>query len=415
MSLVDLVHDTLQKQNGIIFAEGSLSYVYRISYSGRSIIKPNKSFVTDADDRGYLPVEMWIMSLTEAENDVKKKDEGLTKLRLTNKTGETELHTLAECVKVSEKEILGQYKDLWPLTKILDIGGEYVTPSFPLRQSNEPVHKEVPPIPCHIHSGITKRGPNDELVHVGKHTGKNEAYFFPPLNLAPYNSHPVNDATTRLGLKPDVTKEQVLDALDRFALDDTFYDLLNLYKVNPYDGWTIQPGLLHAPGPYITFEIQLPQDDYHMASFRLGETIQDEKERQQMKNSIQLRGLKNGKEFLDNLVDWEECVDPNFKQKHYRPSREISSGEWGKRLQIFFDNFYGEGFEINPGKTMTHSFDKPFAGLVWSSKGTINGNSIDATVESEREFLVVPNIRVEIHNSGQDTMQIWTVFPLIKK
>ena len=32
------------------------------------------------------------------------------------------------------------------------------------------------------------------------------------------------------------------------------------------EGWTIRPGVLHAPGPYPTFEIQLAQDDAHLAS-----------------------------------------------------------------------------------------------------------------------------------------------------
>ena len=38
--------------------------------------------------------------------------------------------------------------------------------------------------------------------------GKTEAYFFPPLDVPPYNLK-LDSVKTRLGLKPGVTKEQV--------------------------------------------------------------------------------------------------------------------------------------------------------------------------------------------------------------
>jgi hypothetical protein len=94
--------------------------------------------------------------------------------------------------------------------------------------------------------------------------------------------------------------------------------------------------------------------------------------------------------------------------------KTIEEGEWGRRIQIFFDEFYGEGFEINAGKTMTHTFQKAFAGIVWSGHGKINGNELDATNTNQREFLVVPNTTVTIQNTGSDKLVIWTVFPLLK-
>jgi len=38
--------------------------------------------------------------------------------------------------------------------------------------------------------------------------GKTEAYFFPPLDVPPYNMQ-LTDVKTRLGLKPGVIREQV--------------------------------------------------------------------------------------------------------------------------------------------------------------------------------------------------------------
>lgn len=61
--------------------------------------------------------------------------------------------------------------------------------------------EEVPPIPCHVHSGDVVGG-----RCVGH--GKTEAYFFPPLNVPPYNLQ-LDSVKTRLGLRPGTTKEQV--------------------------------------------------------------------------------------------------------------------------------------------------------------------------------------------------------------
>jgi len=62
---------------------------------------------------------------------------------------------------------------------------------------------EAPPIPCHVHAGEVVGG-----RCVGH--GKTEAYFFPPLDVPPYNLQLGGRVMTRLGLKPGVSKEQVI-------------------------------------------------------------------------------------------------------------------------------------------------------------------------------------------------------------
>ena len=110
------------------------------------------------------------MSLTVAQNPIPKDKEGLTLVRIQDRW-----ITLLEAVETSEKEILGDYRKHWPLTKILDIGGKQVTPSFPCEC------QESPGIPCHVHSGILAHDENGKPYMKGP--GKLEAYFFPPLNL----------------------------------------------------------------------------------------------------------------------------------------------------------------------------------------------------------------------------------------
>ena len=387
------VLDTIKKQKGILFAIPSI--VFRESYSGRDIIAKNSKFEKDyTDERNYLPVEWWVMSATMAENEKKKENEGLTKIKINSK-----LIFLKDIITISEKEVIGNYSKVWPLTKILDIGGTPVKTSFSEIE-------EVPPIPTHIHSGCIKNG---EL----EAPGKLEAYFFPPVNIPPYNKN-FGEVITRLGLKPQITKEEFIEAVKKFGIDDKIYSLCNTFKTKAYDGWLIPPKTVHAPGPWITFEIQTAQDDFNLLSWQLGKTLKNN-ELEKARNDLLLRGFKDEKELVEKAIDWDTSTDPNFEKKYYKPSSVIEEGLWGRRIQIFFDNFYGEGIEINPGESMIrNSDDRPFAGVVWSGKGKINGNNLNCSFLEEKEFLVTPNTKVEIKNTSDTPLLIYTVFPIKK-
>ena len=41
---------------------------------------------------------------------------------------------------------------------------------------------------------------------------------------------------------------QVLDRLQQFGKSDDMYTLLNEYEVKPWESWTIQQKVIHAPG-----------------------------------------------------------------------------------------------------------------------------------------------------------------------
>ncbi len=382
----------IEHQKGILFAEAAT--VYRCQYSGRDIIAKNSKFTEGyVDDRGYVPVEWWIMSKTPAENEITKENEGLSYLFLEN--GEKIL--FKDAIEIAGEDLLGDYVEAWPLTKILDIGGEQIKSSF----SESP---EVPPIPVHVHSGDIIEG-----KAVGP--GKLEAYFFPKVNVPPYNKD-LSGTITRLGLKPGVSKEEVIQRLKHFGQDDSMYEVCNTFEVNAYDGWTILPGVIHSPGPWTTFEIQTPQDDFNLGSWQLGQRF-NENELPEKKRSLQLRGLKDEEDFVNQVINWEQSQDPNFKDKWYRKSQVLQEGPWGKQLQIFFDNFYGEAFEINSSAIWTRNADnKPFAGIVWSGQGTINGNPISAENKNTKEFLVTPKNSLSIVNTGDIPLIIYTVFPI---
>jgi len=113
------------------------------------------------------------------------------------------------------------------------------------------------------------------------------------------------------------------------------------------------------------------------------------------------------------VVDWERSVDPNFKQSFHRPLKVIEEGDWGRRFQIFFDEFYGEGYEIKASCSVFRAPDvRPWGGIAWSGRGLINGNTIDAESEAHSEFLVTPNTPIEISASEITPLFLYTVFPM---
>merc|ERR1719420_1858148 len=89
--LSQAVRKALESFGGVLLA--SRSMVFREMYNGRNVLAPNASSA-NADSRGYVPVERWIMSKTQAENPVEVEGEGVS-LLLTEE-GEVRLDTVCE-------------------------------------------------------------------------------------------------------------------------------------------------------------------------------------------------------------------------------------------------------------------------------------------------------------------------------
>ncbi len=57
--------------------------------------------------------------------------------------------------------------------------------------------------------------------------GKLEAYFYPPIHLEPHVLELPRAVVTRLGVRSDVSKDDVLSAIHDFGTSDRLYSLLN--------------------------------------------------------------------------------------------------------------------------------------------------------------------------------------------
>jgi len=384
------------KQKGMLFAKSAI--VFRQMYAGRDIVSNNSKFETGyMDDRGYLPVEWWIMSKTHAKNPKELSNEGITILLVGNQE-----ILLTTALTLAGEDLLGDYVATWPLTKLLDIGGTPVVPHY-TDVTGETSVAEVPPIPCHVHAGDIVDG------HCIP-PGKSEAYFFPPTNIPPYNLD-LSGTKTRLGLKPGVSKEQLVKCLQGFGKSDDLYKLLNEYDVLPWESWFVKEKAIHAPGPWPTFEIQQPQDDFNFLAWKLGETIASD-QLAQVKLDNQTKSLPDEQTLMNEAIDWE--LNSNWdKSTWFNKCNILQQGDWGYCKQLFYHMFYGEGYVIEPGKVFTRAPDKrPFAGIVWSGSGLLNGMDINCNNNKRREFLVTPNSEVQFENNGSLQLIIFVIFPM---
>lgn len=384
--------ELLETQRGVLVAEPA--FVHRDMYTGRGVLADNtRPDAPSRDERGFLPVEWWVLSTTQAANNVPREGEGLTELRLP----EGEHIALSEVVGLPE--VFGDARDRWPLIKLLDIGGRP-------RASDVFEAPEVPPIPAHVHAGRIAGGR-------AQPPGKLEAYFFPPLGPRDVT---IDDprVVTRLGVRPGTRPDDFIEGLRAFGESDALYGLLREDAIVPLEGWTIRPGVIHAPGPWPTIEVQTPQDDYNLAAWQLGERLTGEA-RAEARERFQLRGLRSVEDFLPELVDWRTSAAPDFRARAHRPARTVASGRWGRRLRIFFDEFGGEALVLRPGgRACLPASRDPRALLVWAGEGEVQ-RRLAVSQNGDRELLLAPGHELEVANGGEGELWLMVIEPMRRR
>ena len=131
-------------------------------------------------------------------------------------------------------------------------------------------------------------------------------------------------------------------------------------------------------GPWLTFEIQLPQDDFNMLAWVFGTEVSG-KELPDLKDAYNLRGLSSQEHMFKGNVywflsqcdclpraetmDWDMNCDPNFKNRWWRKCEVLDEGNWGRVVRLFYHIFYGEGLVLHPGSKYQRKADaRPYAG-----------------------------------------------------
>lgn len=238
------------------------------------------------------------------------------------------------------------------------------------------------PLFHHIHPSF------EDAARVGK-LGKPEAYYFPP-QMNPYGG---NFPHTYFGFDPDVTKEEVKERLRHYEERDTrITELSRAYRIELGTGWYTPPGVIHAPGSYLTYEPQWNSDVN--AVF---ENVTDgEIYGKDFLNENCPEDKKDDLDYIMNLLDWEKNVDPHYRQTYFRRPIVISEGEDYKEQWIVYGNPYIAAKEITvyPGKTVTLKDVTPYGCILVQGWGTIEGHDCAAATmlrfgqPSQDEFFV---------------------------
>ena len=254
----------------------------------RSFLHPGKRIKLAPQDyyayganRGGID-ERWFASTTEAANEGRVPDEGLSYVSFKGQR-----FLLRDAVAEAGDRLIGKamFKKYarWPVySKFFDNLG---------------------PIPCHMHQD------DEQAKEVGQQ-GKPESYYFPPQ----LNNTGNNFPHTYYGLEPGTTKEDVRRCLENWNIGDNgMLDLCKGYRLKPGTGWLIPPRVLHAPGSILTYEPQWGSDVFAM--------FQSMVECRCVPWDLLVKDVPTGKkkdlDYIVDLIDWDFNTCTHFKDACY--------------------------------------------------------------------------------------------------
>lgn len=276
-------------------------------------------------DRGGLD-ERWLCSTTNPANGPDMPaDEGLSYVIAPDGKRFTLKDAVSEAGEtVIGADMLNKYRR-WPtLGKLFDNQGA---------------------LPFHLH-------PDAKHAALVGEVHKPEAYYFPPQYNPRLNDFPY----TFFGLEPGTTKEDIRCCLERWNKGDNgIMEYSKAYVFPIGRGWFTPPGILHAPGSLVTYEIQWGTDTFAM--------FQSVVEGKIVPYDMLVKDVpadkKHDLDFVIGLIDWDANVNPNLKETHYLPGVVTHSGDGWEDKWIIYGQSLGEDvfsarqLTVQPGVTVT--------------------------------------------------------------
>lgn len=330
--------------------------------------------------------ERWFSCTTEAMNDNRNWDEGLSWCVF-----EGQRFLLRDLVSELQGRVVGQ--SIWETYKRWPVYSKFFD--------------NLSPLPHHMHQ-------MEKDAKLTNQEGKPESYYFPPQLNAAENHFDY----TFFGLNPGTEKKDVIKCLaDWNKGDNGITDLSAAYRLKRGTGWCVPPGVLHAPGSMCTYEPQWGSDVFGMFQNLveglpvswdlLTKDVPDDK--------------KHDLEFIVEQLDWEKNVDPYFKQHYYMEPivDQAASGDGFTDRWIDYKPFNGK--QMVTAKELTIEAgckcvvrDPGASGWIFvQGGGSINGLLVQTPVmihfgeETADEFFVTAEAAaqgVEIVNTGSEPL-----------
>ncbi len=318
----------------------------------RSFLQPGRRLKLHPDDyyalgthRGGID-ERWFASTTEAANDNRAEDEGLSYVVVGK-----DKFLLRDAVAELGAEMVGGY--IWKKYKKWPVYSKFFD--------------NMGPIPHHMHQ-------NAKQAKLVGREGKPESYYFPPQLNNVGNNFPY----TFMGLEPGTKKEDVIRCLDNWNNGDNgILDLSKAYRLKVGTGWLIPPCVLHAPGSLLTYEPQWGSDVFGMyQSMVEGRAVP----RALLTKDFPKEKHDNNK-YLVEALDWDKNVDPDFKDHNYlEPIVHTGSAKEGyyDRWIVYgrIDKeqlFTAKELTINPGVKVTIQDGGAYGWITVQGEGRVNG------------------------------------------
>jgi len=298
-------------------------------------------------DRGGID-ERWFGSTTEAANEGRVHDEGLS-----------------YCVHDGQRFLL---RDV-----VSELGATIIGDDIWNKYGKWPVYSKffdnMGPIPHHMHQSA------EQAKLVGQE-GKPESYYFPPQHNNVGNNFPY----TFMGLEPGTTREQVRQCIaDWNSGDNGILNLSRAYKLKPGTGWLIPPCILHAPGSLCTYEPQWGSDVFGM--------YQNLVEGREVPWSLLVKDMPPEKhrdiDFIVDQLDWEGNLDANFKDNHYLEPIVDTCDEAHEDKWIVYGRLGGDQYfsakelTVKPGGKVTITDNGASSLIVVQGGGRINNMPLD--------------------------------------
>lgn len=322
MSSTEIIRKTFYKGSGILRLAPNFVPRRFGSAGHRLKLHPDDYFALGTK-RGSIK-ERWFSSVIPAMNGpLASEDEGMSYVDVSGKVNDKIL--FKSFVDTLGSELIGdelyEKHGTWPMySKFFDFEG---------------------PLFHHVHLGF------ESAARVGK-IGKPEAYYFPKQ----LNNYPGKFPHTYFGFDPDCTPEDVKKRLkDYNERDIRITELSRAYRIELGTGWYTPPGVIHAPGSYLTYEPQWNSDvnsvyenvcdgEIYDKSF-LNENCPDDK--------------KDDIDYIFSLLDWEKNIDPNYKKHYFRLPITAHVSDKYEEKWIAYGNEYISAKELTvfPNQTVT--------------------------------------------------------------
>jgi len=350
---IKLVSKALEQGGGIL--KLAPTWVPRsFLYPGGRLKLNSRDLYALGADRGGI-CERWLSSTTNADNGPgTPPDEGLSYIVIQN--GRTIKKVLfKEAVefmgdKLLGKEIMSRYGGWMVLCKLFDNKG---------------------PIPHHLHQS------DEDAAKVGR-LGKPEAYYFPPQLNSVEGAFPY----TFFGLNPGTTRKDIIRCLETWNQGDNgiLYHS-RAYKLKPGTGWNVPPGILHAPGTLVTYEPQRASD--------VAAIFQSMVEGRPVPWDLLVKDIpeeyRHDLDYIVDMIDWEENLDPEFARNHYveslpvKPLEEMQEiGYIEKWVAYHSPYFSAKELTVFPGRSVVTRDSAAYGLIVVQGRGRIGNMEVES-------------------------------------